>query len=507
MKNRLIKGTIILTTAGLITRLIGFGYRIFLSGTLGETKLGIYQLIFPVYSLAFTIYAAGIQTAVSQIISHEPEEKHAGIIKGGLFLSLFFAILLSLFLSGNADMVSVRFLGVADTAPLLRILAVVFPFCGVSSVINGYFYGINCAKIPAIAQIIEQLFRVGFVFALYFSHLMGPVTASAAVGGLLAGELSAHIFNCIQLVKKIPFTRIIKSRMQLKNVFSISLPLSSSKLVIALLGSIESVLIPVMLVRHGLAESSALAIYGILTGVVMPFIMFPGTLTNSLSVLLLPAISHASGKEQLARVRRTSRVACQYSLLLGVLTSCLFLAYGMDIGTYLFHSENAGKLLTISTFLCPFLYVSTTLGSIINGLGKTGTTFLNNIVGLGIRILFLLIVTPRHGIYGYLLGMLLSQIIICVLDASYLIRHIQLTLPLMKYLIWPYIFCVSILLLGKAVGYWLYAATGHSILNYAPLFPSGLCILFYLTGFKLIRWGDFFPKRTPDASYTSDTRI
>lgn len=75
MKDQLLKGTMILTIAGFATRVIGFCYRIFLAGELGEVNLGIYQLIFPVYSICFTIYAAGIQTAVSQLISHQPQKK------------------------------------------------------------------------------------------------------------------------------------------------------------------------------------------------------------------------------------------------------------------------------------------------------------------------------------------------------------------------------------------------------------------------------------------------
>ena len=51
MKDQLLKGTMILTIAGFATRVIGFCYRIFLAGELGEVNLGIYQLIFPVYSI------------------------------------------------------------------------------------------------------------------------------------------------------------------------------------------------------------------------------------------------------------------------------------------------------------------------------------------------------------------------------------------------------------------------------------------------------------------------
>ena len=67
MKNKMLKGTIILTVAGVITRVIGFLYRIFLANLLGDTKLGIYQMIFPIYGICFTLYASGLQTAVSRV--------------------------------------------------------------------------------------------------------------------------------------------------------------------------------------------------------------------------------------------------------------------------------------------------------------------------------------------------------------------------------------------------------------------------------------------------------
>lgn len=48
LKNQVIQGTLILTIAGFITRLIGFVYRVYLSDTIGSRLLGVYQLIFPV---------------------------------------------------------------------------------------------------------------------------------------------------------------------------------------------------------------------------------------------------------------------------------------------------------------------------------------------------------------------------------------------------------------------------------------------------------------------------
>ena len=69
LQNKLIEGTLLLTIAGFATRIIGFIYRIFLSDILGVKLLGIYQLVFPVYGICFTIYGAGIQTAISQLVA------------------------------------------------------------------------------------------------------------------------------------------------------------------------------------------------------------------------------------------------------------------------------------------------------------------------------------------------------------------------------------------------------------------------------------------------------
>ena len=52
-KHFLLKGTFILTVVGILTRVMGFFYRIFLSRSFPAEEIGLYQLIFPVYTLAY----------------------------------------------------------------------------------------------------------------------------------------------------------------------------------------------------------------------------------------------------------------------------------------------------------------------------------------------------------------------------------------------------------------------------------------------------------------------
>lgn len=107
-------------------------------------------------------------------------------------------------------------------------------------------------------------------------------------------------------------------------------------------------------------------------------------------------------------------------MLLGFGCTTLFLLFGRMAGNLLFHSRLAGSFILTLSFICPFLYVASTLNSILNGLGKTGLTFLYSIISLLVRLLFVFFAIPVWGIKGYLWGMLASQIVqtfLCVFSA------------------------------------------------------------------------------------------
>ena len=141
-KSSLITGTLLLTIAGVLTRIIGFFYRIFLSRVIGAEGLGIYQLTAPVMALGFAITSTGIQTAISRFVSNEIGKKNPGGARSylfcGLWLSLLLSVLFSVILWKNTDFIARAWLGDARCAPLLSILSLSFvPSC-IHACINGY---------------------------------------------------------------------------------------------------------------------------------------------------------------------------------------------------------------------------------------------------------------------------------------------------------------------------------------------------------------------------------
>lgn len=448
-KNTIIKGTLILTIAGLLTRLIGFFYRIFLSKALGAETLGLYQLIFPVYGICYTIYASGIQTAISKLVAEEAAKgstKSAKrVLKTGILLSVTLASIISVIIFSSSDFIATKLLLHAESASSLRILAYVFPFCGITACINGYYYGLKKAGVPALTQLVEQIVRVGFVYfaALYFGGGKIKATCELAVAGIVFGEIASNIYNLISLTtqKKEPKSSAgVEKQYQsrfLNALVKMSVPLTANRLFISVLHSFEAILIPAMLQKSGLSDSEALSLFGILNGMALPFLLFPSTITNSLSVLLLPAISEASAKQNTKLIAHTAAVSIKYSLILGIFSTGFFLFFGSPLGMSVFHIEEAGTYLVVMAWLCPFLYTATTLSSIINGLGKAHLTFLNSVAGLSLRIILLALIIPKFGIYGYLISVLISQLVTTALDVIIVVKNIHFKFDAVNSLLKP----------------------------------------------------------------------
>ena len=143
----------------------------------------------------------------------------------------------------------------------------------------------------------------------------------------------------------------------------------------------------------------------------LPLVLFPSAVANALSVMLLPAVSESQAGKDRKAIARLSVRTVQSCLLLGILCTIFFLVFGNLCGILLFDSNEAGTYIQILSWLCPFLYLGTTLASILNGLGKTFLVFLSNMAALFIRFLFVWFVIPFSGIKGYLLGLLFSQLL------------------------------------------------------------------------------------------------
>lgn len=433
----IITGAAILTIASLITRVIGFFYRMFLSAKFGEEGMGIYQLTSPVLALSYALCISGFQTAVSKYVAAKEGQGQHRLAAYTLFSGLLFSLLLSVpcafLIYFNADFIGENFLSEIRTAPLIRIIALSIPLSCIHSCLNGYFLGQKKAHISAATQLLEQCVRVLSVFIICESLTSNGQTPplSIAAAGLLAGEgastlLSVVLFNAS--IRKIKTNTNGSFRREFpeltKNILKMAAIINLNRIIVNMFASIETIMLPHSLEKYGLTSSDALSLYGVLCGMVLPLLLFPNALTGSVSVILLPAVSEADEKNQTDRIRRMANKTFFFCFGLGIVCMIFFLLCGQFLGEMMFHSEIAGNYIVKLSFICPLLYLSSTLNSILNGKGKTVQCLTTQVTGLIIRIVFLWFFIPLYGMNAYIIGLIISQFVSTLISLALLKKHL-----------------------------------------------------------------------------------
>lgn len=144
------------------------------------------------------------------------------------------------------------------------------------------------------------------------------------------------------------------------------IPITSNNLIFTLFSSFEAIILPTFLFQYYNNCDTSMEMYGIITGIVIPFLLFPATITNSLSTMLLPSISYACAKRDTEAIKKALVSSALFCIMLGSFACVLYILFGKTICTFAFESAEAGTLLQLMGFLCPFIYLSTTLSSVMN---------------------------------------------------------------------------------------------------------------------------------------------
>lgn len=442
-----IKGAAILVIAGMITRVLGFVYRIYLSNFVGAEGMGLISLTGPVYSLIILTLTSGVSIAVSRLVAQEKARGNTcnlgHITKMAALVVGFGGLIAALCLWGAGHFIANVLL--KDSRTYLSLLALVpcIPIVACQSAVKGYFYGTQKVTPNAVANIIEQIVRIGFVLLLLqFSMGMGLeytcalVTVGSAVGEMfnLGVVFVAYLLDRRKTVRQ---GVLMRKRDVGRQIAGIAIPVSATRFLTSIMGTIESILIPRRLLAGGLDYTASLEALGRLSGMVSPLIFFPTFITSALSTTLVPAISEAVALKNYPLANRRISRSLQLSFTMGFVCMAVFFSFPHEIGSLLYAKENIGGMLYVMSFTCIFVYVQQTLIGILNGFNKQKEALVSSICGDAIRIGFVWFAVPTYGISGYVAGMITSSVVVCLLNLRMIMKTTGMSLPLRKWIIKP----------------------------------------------------------------------
>ncbi len=443
-KQTFIQGTIILIIAGMITRLLGFVNRIVVARLMGEEGVGLYMMAMPSLFLIITLTQIGLPIAISKRVAEANAKNDTNKIKQILTISFLIiactSIIFTTCMIFLAPLVANYFLTDERTIYPLLAIAPVVPIIAFSSVIKGYFQGMQNMKPQSFAIVIEQIVRITAVFFLV-SLLLPYGVEFAAAGAMISviiGELASFIFLLIVFKRKkivkirYRFLKYVKGNKETRNeLFSIALPNTGSRLISSFSGFLEPILVAQSLAIAGVQTQEATKQYGELTGYAMPLLYLPTFITNSLSIALVPSISEAEAKGDVRLVHYRIHQAIRISFASGALATIIFFLFSVPILTYMYGTSNASKYIVLMAPFFLFLYIQAPLQSALFALDLAKFAMWNSLIGSVVKFIVLVIFASNQqfGIIGVAIAISTSVVLITFLHLATLWKAIDFSIP------------------------------------------------------------------------------
>ncbi|MBQ9964498.1 MAG: polysaccharide biosynthesis protein [Clostridia bacterium] len=443
------KNAAVLTVTSLILRTIGIFFRIFLSGKIGAEGMGLYQLIVSIYVLGSTFATSGISTAVTRLIADEMVCGTARTVRRILYraiaLSLLIGLLSTAIIFFGADLISTYWIRDVRAAPALRMLAFSLPSMGVSSCLRGYLIARRKASDTSYAQLLEQVVRIG-VIVLLIDRFSSAGLASACLA-VMIGDTVAEWTSCAFLALRCRLDRrhvittstdhSIRATPVVRRLLSIAAPITAGRYLNTALRTVENLLVPNSIARFTGSAERGLAQFGALKGMALPLVFFPASFLSALSTLLIPEISSANALHQHGKINRAIERTLQLTCLSSMLIGAVFFAFSQEIGLLLYNSEDVGLYLAVLAPLTPIMYAESIVDGILKGLGQQVSSLKYSVLDSALRIVLILFLVPRMGMNGFLLIMVLSNLLTSFLNMRRLLKVTTVTWRWGQFVVFP----------------------------------------------------------------------
>lgn len=414
-KNEFFLGTFILLTGGFLSKFLGFILRIIITRQIGTEGIGLYSLIMPTFGLFITIATFSYPVAISKIISIRGKSSKKAIfsiIPISLILNLFTLIVIFLISKPLASIF------LKDTRLYMPLLSIGFtlPFIGLSSIIKGYYWGKQRMGVYILSNITEQIVRI-IVLVILIPKLINislVLTVSVIILVNILSETSSIIVMLLGLPKGITISKedIRPSKEYIKDIMSITVPSTSSKIV----GSIAHFLEPIILINvlswMGYTNDYIVTEYGIVNGYSLALLLVPQFFTMSISTSLIPELSKNFAIKDISKCKKRLYQITGLSLAIGAFSTGIIFAIPEYLLKLIYNTTLGVNYIKV---LAPFFllyFINTPLANALQALDMSKDEMQITLTTSFIKLFLLLVLSLlKIGMYSLVLSTIITLII------------------------------------------------------------------------------------------------
>ncbi|MDD3341080.1 MAG: polysaccharide biosynthesis protein [Bacilli bacterium] len=407
-KSKFIKSTIILLIGGFVTKILGMFIKVVMARNLGTEGMGLYMMILPTFTLFMALAQAGLPTSISKLVA-EDKGNNKNLIFSILPITVLFNVVILVLLLFTAPFLANFLLHESKCTYSIMSIGLVLPFISISSILRGYFFGKEQMVPHVVSNVVEDFVRLILIIIGIPIFLLKGVEYAAAfivlsnIGSELASILVLFFFlpKHFKLEKK----DFIPQKQSIKNILTISIPTTGSRLIGSIGYFFEPIILTFVLLKVGYSNSFILNEYGIINGYVMPLLLLPSFFTMAISQALIPTISYHYSRGNKKYTKKKVNQAIFFSLLIGVPITILFLLIP-EVPLQLLYKQSHGVLYTKALApICLLYYIQAPLTGVLQAMGKAKEAMQSTLGGMIIRVLLLFICSSfKIGMWGLVIA-------------------------------------------------------------------------------------------------------
>lgn len=451
----IIKNSIILASAAMISKFLGFLFKVPLTRMIGAEGFGLYSYPYLIYTAIIALSTFGLPVVLSKLIAekvalHRYSEANK-IFKVTLvfmtimgILSTFIMYFLARYLAGH----------IWPTRALIPLMGLLFApfFVAILSVFRGYFQGMQMMYAYSISQIAESFTR--FVIGLYLAKLLLDRGVEYAAAGGSFGATAGAIIGCITLLifyfykrrdflsRKDDFMAqedVSSNKEIIHNLLKPLIPVSIAALAITIMPLIDSLIVKNSLLTAGFIERESTMMFGSLVAV-STLINFPLTISYAISITLVPSISNSSAKKNHEDRSKILSDAMRMGFYIMIPAAFGMYMLANEIMHFTFPDiKNAIWILRLSTISIVVMSLNQIVVATLQGLGLFMKPVKNTFIGAFIKILisYTLMRIPAINIHGAIIGTIVGYTVTTYRSSKSLMVEEVLKIAYFKHLIKP----------------------------------------------------------------------
>ena len=475
---------LILSGCTLLMRTVAVAFNAFCVNKVGSEGMGLFSLVMSVYTFAVTLATSGVNLASTRLVALYIGKNEGKSVKSAMnkciIYSMLFGTAASILLFVFSSFAAENFLHEPRAAISIRALSFSLLPLSLCSAFSGYFSAVRRVYKNAISQVMEQavkIFSCTFLLSLFVPKGVEYACLALVLGGTVS-EIFSFFMQALSYAADLRKIGGGGESVKMREVTGISLPVAFSAYVRSGLVTIEHILIPIGLASYG--DSNALATYGVVSAVALPIVLYPSAFVGAFSGQMIPEITEFHSLENRKEVAYITSRAFSVTLLFSILCSGLLCTFASDFCEVIYSSGEGAEYLHALAPLMPVMFFDTVTDSVLKGLGKQFYTMCVNIIDAAISVVFVWLLVPQMGVYGYIVVIYVSECINTVFSIWKLLRITDVKINLAKILFSPLAAAIGASNICNVLLPYM-----HMPQNTASLIAE--CIMFIVCYFLLVR--------------------